>query len=110
MVQVDEWLEEEPLRNARAKPTPFQLPTYQPKAIVESDRLDRKADKLFEEGREANQTSDNYVLATIFFAAVLFFAGVATKFTSNRVAVGAVGFGTLVFLAGLTRLVTLPFH
>jgi len=49
------------------------------KAIVESEKLEDEADQLFNEGREANQTSDNYVLATI------------------------------VFLGGLVRLVTLPF-
>jgi len=50
------------------------------------------------------------VLGTIFFAAVLFFAGLATKFKSDRIALGALSFGTLMFLGGLIRLGTLPFH
>jgi hypothetical protein len=105
----DEWLAERPLKNPRAKPTPFQLPTYKPKPIVASDRLDREADKLFAEGREANQTGDNYVLATIFFAAVLFFSGIASKFDSQRVVLACLAFATLVFCGGLVRLATLPF-
>jgi len=75
-----------------------------------ADRLSDRAGRLFDEGRDANQTSDNYILSTIFFAAVLFFAGLATKFRSDRVAMGALAFGTLVFLSGLVRLMTLPFY
>lgn len=92
-----------------AKPTPFQLDSYEPEALVESAELDAEADRLFTEGREANQTGDNYVLATIFFAAVLFFSGIASKFDSLRVVRICLGFATLVFFAGLVRLVTLPF-
>ena len=58
---------------------------------------------------DANDTGDNYVLATIFFAAVLFFAGIATKFTSDRIVALTLGAGTVVFLGGLARLMTLPF-
>jgi len=50
------------------------------------------------------------VLATIFFAAVLFFAGLSPKFTSDRIAMEALGFGTIMFVSGLVRLATLPFH
>jgi hypothetical protein len=105
----DEWVDQEPLTNPEAKPTPFQLPSYEPETLVEAEKFDAEADQLFEEGREANQTSDNYVLATIFFAAVLFFAGLATKFRSRPVITGSLFFATAVFLAGVARLATLPF-
>lgn len=105
----NEWVEEEPLKNPNAEPTPFQLPTYAPEALVESERLDEEADALFDEGREANQTGDNYVLATIFFAAVLFFSGIASKFDSRRLVALCLGFATFIFFAGLVRLFTLPF-
>lgn len=104
------WLKEHPLTNPDAAKLPFQLPEYEVAKLEEADRLSEEASGLFEEGREANQTSDDYVLATIFFAAVLFFAGLATKFTTNRIAVAALGFGTLMFVSGLVRLGTLPFH
>lgn len=104
-----QWLSEHPLKNPHAAPTPFQLPSYHPKAIVESERLEDEADQLFTEGKEANQTSDNYVLATIFFAAVLFFSGIASKFDSQRVVAICLSSATIVFLAGLVRLITLPF-
>ncbi len=105
----NEWLREDPLNNPKAAPTPFSLPSYQPKAIVESDRLEKKADRLFAEGREANQNGDNYVLATIFFAAVLFFSGIASKFDSDRIVLVCLAVATLVLAGGLARLVTLPF-
>jgi len=104
------WLRQHPLTNPKAVKLPFQLPEYKVAKLEEADRLSDKANGLLEEGREANQTSDDYVLATIFFAAVLFFGGLSTKFSTDRIAIGALGFGTLMFLAGLTRLATLPFH
>jgi hypothetical protein len=77
------------------------LDEYKPKRLLESDRLDRAASARFDQGKDANQDSDSYVLATIFFAAVLFFAGLSSKFKSNRVAILTLGFGTIVFLGGL---------
>jgi len=34
----------------------------------------------FEEGKEATEHADNYVFATVFFAVVLFFAGISLRF------------------------------
>jgi hypothetical protein len=106
----EEWIAMKPLKNPDAPATPFSLNSYKLAKQEESDRLETEAASHFEAGRDANQNGDNYVLATIFFAAVLFFAGVATKFTSDRVVTMTLGIGTVVFLSGLTRLVTLPFH
>lgn len=104
------WLAQDPANNRSADKNPFSTDEYKVSELERAEKLEQEASANFDKGRDANQTSDNYVLATIFFAAVLFFAGVATKFTSNRVAVGAMAFGTIVFIGGLARLVTLPFH
>lgn len=104
------WLRQHPLTNPEATKLPFQLPQYKVAKLEDADRLSDKAEGLFDDGRDANQTSDNYILATIFFATVLFFGGLATKFRTDRIAIGALGFGSLMFVAGLLRLVTLPFH
>jgi hypothetical protein len=104
------WLKQKPLTNPKAAKLPFELPEYKVARLEAADRLSEKAGRLFEEGREANQTSDDYVLATIFFAAVLFFGGLSTKFSSNRIAIAALGFGSLMFVGGLARLLTLPFQ
>jgi hypothetical protein len=103
------WLKLRPLKNPAAPDVPFQMKQYKVAELEEADRLEQQASDLFEEGREANQTSDNYVLATIFFAAVLFFGGLSVKFRSQRLIVATLVFGSLMFLSGLVRLATLPF-
>lgn len=103
------WLKLRPLENPNAPHTPFALARYRPAELIRAGQLERRAETLFEQGREANQNSDNYVLATIFFAAVLFFAGLASKFASIRVTIGTLTFGTLIFLGGVIRLGTLPY-
>jgi len=106
----DEWLEQDPANNPESDKNPFVLDSYQPERLVESQELEEVATAKFDEGKDANQTSDDYVLSTIFFAAVLFFAGLSSKFTSNRVAMLALGFASFVFIAGIVRLTTLPFQ
>lgn len=105
-----DWLSQRPLQNPDADKNPFQSDKYVLAALEESDRLEEEASAKFEEGTEANQNSDDYVLATIFFASVLFFAGIASKFHSPRVIVFLLGFGSLAWVAGVTRMATLPFH
>lgn len=104
------WLAEKPGENPDAAKNPFQSPEYRLASLEESERLEEKASAKFEEGTDANQTSDDYVLSTIFFAAVLFFAGIASKFQSNRIAIFLLGFGSLAFGVGIVRLATLPFY
>ncbi len=104
------WINQRPFSNPQAAKVPFQLPQYKVAKLEQADHLSDRADELFDAGRDANQTSDEYILATIFFAVVLFFAGLSTKFKSDRIAMGALGFGSIMFFAGLIRLITLPFH
>jgi len=103
------WAKLEPLKNEEAPDTPFGMKEYKIADLAEAEQLEEEASGLFEEGREANQTSDNYVLATIFFAAVLFFGGLSVKFRSTRLIVATLIFGTLMFASGVVRLLTLPF-
>jgi hypothetical protein len=103
------WIRLRPLTNPKAPDVPFQMKQYKVAELEESERLEEEASGLFEEGREANQTSDNYVLATIFFAAVLFFAGLSVKFRSQHLVIATLVFGSLMFFAGVARLATLPF-
>lgn len=103
------WVKLEPLKNEDAPDTPFGMKQYTVADLEEAEKLENEASDLFEEGREANQTSDNYVLATIFFAAVLFFGGLSVKFRSQGIVIATLAFGTLMFLGGVVRLVTLPF-
>jgi hypothetical protein len=103
------WLKLRPLSNPKAPDVPFEMKQYKVADLEESEQLEDEASQRFEEGRDANQTSDNYVLATIFFAAVLFFGGLSVKFRSQRLIIATLAFGSLMFLGGVARLATLPF-
>jgi hypothetical protein len=103
------WIKLRPLANPRAPDVPFEMKQYRVADLEESEQLEGEASQRFDEGREANQTSDNYVLATIFFAAVLFFGGLSVKFRSQVLVIATLAFGTLMFLGGVVRLATLPF-
>jgi hypothetical protein len=88
--------------------TPFTLPEYTLEAQEEADRLEAEASAAFHEGAEANQISDNFVLAAVLFASVLFFAGLAGTFDSLRAQVLLLSLGAVTFLVGAAIVVTLP--
>lgn len=67
------------------------------------------ADKLTE-GKAANQTSDDYLLATVFFASVLFFAGVAPKFRVVAAQGVVISFALVGLAVGMWWLAGLPFE
>lgn len=105
---VEAWLAEKPLQNPEAAKTPFQLPEYKNAHLEESEQLTKEAEAKFDEGKEANKNGDDYILATVLFASVLFFAGVTTKFKSPRVRVLSLIVAVAVFAGGMTWVVTLP--
>ena len=57
---------------------------YQNEGAAEAEQLRGRAEELAAEARAANQNGDNYLLSTVLFASVLFFAGVTTKVLSER--------------------------
>lgn len=105
---VKAWIATEPLKNATAPPTPFAMPQYKLAATAESERLVGQAERETAAARQANQRSDNYVLAVVLFAASLFFAGISTKLTApgHRSAILALGY--LVFLCTVAWVASFP--
>jgi hypothetical protein len=73
------WLAAKPFEEPRAPPTPFAMRQYRLKASTEADRLETTAAAASERAKEANQRTDNYMLAVVLFASSLFFAGLSTK-------------------------------
>ena len=69
-----------------------------------------RSPKAAEVAVDANQTGDNYVLATVLFASVLFFAGISTKFGERWVRITLVIVGFLAFLSGAVLLLTYPLY
>jgi hypothetical protein len=105
---LDEWLELDPVNNADAPATPFGIEGVIDTYFVESFALEETANEKFEEGKEANQNGDDYILATVLFASVLFFAGVTTKFKSPRVRSLSLAIATTVLVVGAVWLFSLP--
>jgi hypothetical protein len=104
------WLAQDPLHNPAAVASPLAMPQYHLARLATSDRLEREADRRFDEARRATEHTDDYVLTTVFFAAVLFFAGISLRFEWERLRVAVLGLGVVFLGYGLVRLATLPTH
>jgi hypothetical protein len=88
--------------------TPFELPEYRLAAEEKSKLLEAKASKLFADGNESNQVSDDFVLAAVLFASVLFFSGLAGTFDSLRAQLFLLILGAVMLVVGTVIVLTLP--
>lgn len=95
------WIALEPLTNADAPSSPFVMDTYVVEATAEADRLERAAQASSQAARDANQRSDNYVVTTILFASVLFFAALSGKLDHFRNRVLLLGLSIVGLVVGL---------
>jgi hypothetical protein len=102
------WLALHPLTNRRAPPGPTYMPQYRPAPLAAAAVADADADRLFAEGSEAKTNDDDHILATVFFAAVLFLAAVSLRLEWLRLRFVVLGFGTVVFVGALVFVLTLP--
>lgn len=105
---LDTWRATDPLTNPDAPRSPFDNEDYLASLFGESELLALEAQALFQEASDAGQTGDDYILSTVFFASVLFFAGVATKFPSKGVQVGLFAFGVVIFVIVLALMIGMP--
>jgi len=99
-----------PLNNPDAPRTPFDLPDYSNPSISTWVQLQAEAEASTQEAKDHNQASDNYILSTVVFAAVLFFAGISTKFDSPRLRWAALFMATIGLAAATGFCLTLPLH
>jgi hypothetical protein len=90
-----------------APPMPLQLPSYSNANLQGADDLTAQADNSFSNAKQANQNGDNYILATILFASVLFFTGL--RLHTKRIQIFVVCLAAVALAAGVVRLSTLPF-
>ncbi len=100
-VATDAWMATEPLQNPDAPPSPFAMPEYVLPQQAEAQRLEELAAQKSEDANHANQVSDQYVLFTVIFAMVLFFAGISGKFQWRMIDLGMLGLSVIVLLGGL---------
>ena len=88
--------------------TPFELPEYRLASEEEAKRLEREAAGLFADGNESNRVGDDFVLAAVLFASVLFFSGLAGTFDSLRAQLFLLILGGLMLVIGTIIVLTLP--
>lgn len=105
---VNAWIATHPLTNPAAPSTPFAMPEYRLADATKAVSLNAQADDLSANARAANQTSDNFVLLTVLFASVLFFAGISTKFEVHRNKVIMLTLATVILMGTLGVLATFP--
>ncbi len=102
------WLETNPFTTPDAPASPFVSELYSLEAAETATQLRLDAEAAVEEARAANQNSDDYVLAVVMFALVLFFSALASNLKTRpaQVAVVALAMGVLLF--GVGTILTLP--
>jgi hypothetical protein len=102
------WVSADPLNNPTALPSPLLEKQYVIADAVKADKLERVGDARFEQGKQATENADDYVFVTVFFAVVLFFAGISLRFTWLPMRVGILGLGAVLLIYGAARIGTLP--
>ncbi len=105
---TDVWLATKPLQNPEAPSSPFVMPEYQLAERAEAARWEAEASAQWEKANDADEIADRYVLLTVVFASVLFFAGIAGKFQSRLIDLAMLVLSVLVLLVGVVISATFP--
>lgn len=104
------WVATDPRNNPDAPSSPFAMPEYQVSQADEAVRLEEEAAITFDEGKVANQTSDDYILNTVILASVLFLSGIASRFEWLPVRIIIIIFGLIMLMFGLFNVATYPIN
>ena len=111
-VVVQAWLDMDPLHNKDAPPHPLAMTQYKETILkkfeIRRAKLQEDFQKSMREAEASGSYSDNYVLLTVLFATVLFFAGIASTFHSPRVEKALLLVATMILSITMAMLVTFP--
>jgi len=102
------WMAQRPFTNAKAIPGPLYMPEYRSASQERSTKLDAAAAEHYEHGTLAKVYADRYILATVFMAAVLFFAGISLRLDWLRLRVVVLGMACTLLAGGAAFVLTLP--
>jgi len=102
------WIATSPADNPESPKSPFEMPQYVIEKSIESSELEEQASETFNQGKAANQQSDDYILNTVFLASVLFLSGIASKIRLHSVRLGIVTLGLLMLAIGLLNIIRYP--
>jgi hypothetical protein len=104
----DAWVATDPANNPDAPKSPFAMPGYQVSLTQEAERLEVEASETFAKGQVANQTSDDYILNTVFLASVMFLGGIASRFSAMSARWVLILFSLAILTLGLYNILTYP--
>jgi hypothetical protein len=77
-------------------------------ATQDAERREADADAAAARAQQANATKDNYVLATVLCASVLFFGGIGARLSSTRRRAVMVALAAVALVATVVVLATYP--
>jgi hypothetical protein len=101
---VDAWLATDPLQSPDAPGSPFEMDEYQVEAQANAADLEARADRRSAQARDANQTSDNYTITSVFFATAILLSALSTKVGRQSLQVGML-VGAAVLLVGTAAVI-----
>jgi len=104
----DAWLAQDPLKNPAAEASPLRVSQYHVADLEKSNRLETDGTEHFEQGKEATENTDSYVLTTVFFATVLFFAGISMRFAWQSMRITVLVLGSLSLVWAFVLVARLP--
>jgi len=104
----ERWLADDPLNNKDAVASPLRESNYVISNMVKSDKLEKLGDLRFEQGKDATENADDYVFVTVFFAVVLFFAGISLRFQWLPIRLFILVLGMAMLVYGIVRVTSLP--
>ena len=99
---VDAWLQTDPFNNPNAPVRPLAMAEYASPEREAAKHADQEQARMMAAAQQASRSSDQYVLLTVRFAAVLFFGGIVSTFESRRLRTSV-----FVLAAGLFTLTTI---
>jgi hypothetical protein len=102
------WIVTEPRTNPQAPLSPFAMPEYRLAAGAKADRLEATAATFSQRAGAYIQRADEYALASVLFAASLFFAGISTRLHARTPRSVVLGVGYTLFLGTAVWIVTFP--
>ncbi len=102
------WVAMDPRTNPEAPTNPLVMPEYQPPQEQKASDLTTQAETKFADGQDANNHSDVYTAATLFFASALFFAAISERFDYRRARISLLAFACVALVAGVVVMLTQP--
>jgi hypothetical protein len=102
------WLAQQPFSHREAIAGPLYMPEYRSTDADRSVAHDEVAEELFRQGIDAKTNADRYILATVFMAAVLFFAGISLRLDWLKLRIAVLGMAGTLLAAGTVFVLSLP--